>query len=370
MDSIINIVDYSLLCGLGSNNEEVLNALSNGKTSVKNRKEYLYPVSTFPDEWLKQVEEKDSKISLSFLQKSLILFIEKFINSSPELKKILIEDKKNCIIYWSTTKAGIGENVYNLNSFLKEVLHYFSWETLPNRIVSTACISGGLALREANEELKISDKKHAIIIAFDFLSPFIMDGFNAFKALSDSVCMPFHPERKGLNLGEAMAAMVLTKDNNRSFKASVLASAGTNDANHLSGPSRTGEELAKAIELCFKNHCTSDLQFVMAHGTATLFNDEMESKAHYLSGLGSVPFIAPKYYLGHSLGASALVEIILGLLILENNITIPHPYFSEDENPIFNKRVYSEFDNSKSKRFIKTASGFGGCNIALLLELH
>ncbi|MBK7572671.1 MAG: hypothetical protein IPI10_13985 [Bacteroidetes bacterium] len=87
----------------------------------------------------------------------------------------------------------------------------------------------------------------------------------------------------------------------------------SNDSNHISGPSRTGEELSWAINKAMENAsvtCTS-LGFISAHGTATVFNDEMEAKAFSLSGLSGVPVNSLKSYFGHTLGAAGLVESIV-----------------------------------------------------------
>ena len=148
-------------------------------------------------------------------------------------------------------------------------------------VISNACISGVLALSTAARMIDAGLYDHVVVAGGDLLSEFVISGFLSFQALSPEPCIPFDIARNGLSLGEGCGTLVLSSENKKSTAVTVSGSAVTNDANHISGPSRTGEELAMAIGNALKEAGINpgEVSFVSAHGTATLFNDEMESKS-------------------------------------------------------------------------------------------
>lgn len=143
---------------------------------------------------------------------------------------------------------------------------------------------------------------------FDLLSDFIVSGFNAFKSVSPTLCRPYDAARDGLTLGEACGAVLLTRDRRLSGTGVSVAGGGiSNDANHISAPSRTGDGLWYAIRAALAEAGTGagEVGLVNTHGTATAYNDEMESKALHLAGLCGVPCNSLKPYFGHTLGLRA-----------------------------------------------------------------
>jgi 3-oxoacyl-[acyl-carrier-protein] synthase-1 len=147
----------------------------------------------------------------------------------------------------------------------------------------------------------------------------------------------------------------------------VLGGSISNDANHISGPSRTGRELSFAIDQSLKEAGLSvdDMGFISAHGTATPYNDEMEAKAINLSNLESVPLNSLKGYYGHTLGAAGLIESIVSIQSLKEGLLLPTPgYIESGVTQAVN--VVAELQPTKAKSFLKTASGFGGCNAAVI----
>ncbi|MGN6637769.1 MAG: beta-ketoacyl-[acyl-carrier-protein] synthase family protein, partial [Mucilaginibacter sp.] len=189
----------------------------------------------------------------------------------------------------------------------------------------------------------------------------------SFQALSAQVCKPFDKSRDGLNLGEGAATLVLST--NQKYKGHIKALGGgiSNDANHISGPSRTGKELSFAIEQAIKDAAISkaDIGFISAHGTATVYNDEMEANAIALSGLQVIPLNSLKANYGHTLGAAGLIESIISIRSLQENIVLSTVGFGEHGvTPKVN--VCSSLMEREAKSFLKTASGFGGCNAAVV----
>ncbi len=240
------------------------------------------------------------------------------------------------------------------------------------QVVSNACISGVLALITAKRFLQSNKYDHAVVLGADILSKFVVSGFASLQALSSEPCRPFDAARNGVNLGEAAAAMVLSADPQKLAPEYTVALTGegvSNDANHISGPSRTGEELALAIvnALASARIKKADIDFVSAHGTATVYNDEMESKAFFLAGLEGVPVNSLKGYYGHTLGAAGILESIISVRSLLNNELIGTAGF-ENRGVSMPIKVTTKTKPYPLKRILKTASGFGGGNAAVVFE--
>jgi 3-oxoacyl-[acyl-carrier-protein] synthase-1 len=239
-------------------------------------------------------------------------------------------------------------------------------------VVSNACISGVLALIIAKRFLISGKFDHAIVVGAEVLSPFIISGFQSLRALSDGPCKPFDKTRSGISLGEAAGAMLLTgKPEVFDMKSAVeITGEGiSNDANHISGPSRTGKELAIAINSALKsaNIDAEQIDSISAHGTATIFNDEMEAKAFTHARMEYIPINSLKGYFGHTLGAAGVVETIISKHALLRNEVIGTKGF-DSLGVSLPVNINRSLVSKPQRRILKTASGFGGCNAALVLE--
>src|SRR5690606_29498557 len=117
-------------------------------------------------------------------------------------------------------------------------------------VVSNACISGGLALVVAKRMINSGRFSRAVVVGGDLVSEFVVSGFQSFMALSEGICRPFSKDRDGINLGEAAVAILVSDSPGKRRENITLAGEGSaNDANHISGPSRTGEGLYQSIGL-------------------------------------------------------------------------------------------------------------------------
>jgi len=245
---------------------------------------------------------------------------------------------------------------------------YFGGANRPT-IVSNACISGVSALIVGKRLIENGTYSNVIVAGCDVLSHFITSGFKSFKSLSAKQCVPFDAARDGLNLGEAAGAVLLSTDNTDN---SILLAGGciSNDANHISGPSRTGYELNLAIKGAMEEACVSksDISFVETHGTATVYNDEMESKAVTLAGLQDKPVQSLKPYFGHTLGASGIIETIVCMHELRIGTLFGTMGYKKSGVPM-PINVSATHKTLKMNSCVKTASGFGGCNAAIVLSL-
>jgi 3-oxoacyl-[acyl-carrier-protein] synthase-1 len=144
----------------------------------------------------------------------------------------------------------------------------------------------------------------------------------------------------------------------------IINGSGSNDANHISGPSRTGEGLFIAIKNTFEGE---KIDFISAHGTATPYNDDMESIALYRAGINQVPVNSYKGFIGHTLGAAGIIESIYCFESMNNNLLIKTAGY-ENPGTVEKLNVIRENATAKLIYVLKTASGFGGSNAAVLFR--
>lgn len=238
-------------------------------------------------------------------------------------------------------------------------------------VVSNACISGIAAQVLALDMLQSGMYDNAIVAGADLQGAFIVSGFNCLKALSEEVCRPFDMERNGLNLGEAAATIVFASDRVAQDAEGwcLLRGAVRNDAFHITNPSSKGDGCRRALETVLQGTGTEILAAIGAHGTATMYNDQMESVAIQDAGLSSVPVSALKGYFGHTMGAAGLVETILTMDAIADG-WVPGTLGFEETGVSGRINVLSANTPTDKTSFVKIMSGFGGCNGALLYTMN
>ncbi len=279
-------------------------------------------------------------------------------------------DGPGTIFIFSSTKGDMGE--YLWESAYKVARSFGN----PNRpvVISNACISGVVASVVAKRLIDSGMYTRAVVVGADEASRFIVSGFACLKALSPERCRPFDAGRQGLNLGEAVATLILRHSDNPAdekiegfSKAQVIiAGAITNDANHISGPSRTAEGLYRAIERV--HPCSEGLSpergFINPHGTATLYNDQMESIGIDRAGLGTMKVSPLKSFYGHTLGAAGVIETILSAHFADEGY-LPGPLGYDTPGTLPALNISKAPCRIEADWFLKLVSGFGGTNAAV-----
>ena len=284
------------------------------------------------------------------------------------------------IFVFSTTKGNV-ELLEDLQGYEPERPYLWRSAQLiarhfgnPNEpvVVSNACISGCAAQVAAARLLHYHGYRYAVVIGADVLSKFIISGFQSFKALSPEQCRPFDADRMGLNLGEAAATIVYARDRADipTGKPCLCLAAGAicNDANHISGPSRTAEGLFAAVSQVLDGFDVANLAFVNAHGTATRYNDDMESVALERASLAGIPVNSLKGYFGHTLGAAGVLEVILSTQELLHHRVL-WTVGCESPGTAAAVNVAQQPMETDKTAFLKMISGFGGGNAALLVTV-
>lgn len=256
-----------------------------------------------------------------------------------------------------------------LYTAVRSVADYFRCANGPV-VISNACISGVSAFVVARDMLLRGECQRVVVAGCDVLSAFITAGFASFKSIGQGPCQPYDAQRSGLTLGEAAGAVMLSCERAVGEEPPVylLGGAISNDANHISGPSRTGDGLYYAMARALGEAGVSkeEVGVVNAHGTATRYNDDMESRAIALAGLSRTPVNSLKGFIGHTLGASGVVETIVSLAALREGNALGTCNYSTPGTPC-PLRVSKESQPLAGTYLLKTASGFGGCNAAIVL---
>jgi 3-oxoacyl-[acyl-carrier-protein] synthase-1 len=380
MKKEIYITDYNCVTPLGFDVPSNWNALLEGKSGVALHKiiENQEPFYASMIDSEKLDEEFKRFLNSAQNDSSYFTRLEKMflLSLKPLVEKHQISDNTAFIL--STTKGNISllknpstlpEGVF-LSSLAQKIADFFGFKTKPI-VVSNACVSGVMAIAVAKNMIQAGKYKDAFVIAGDEISEFVISGFNSFQAIGTEICKPYDKNRDGINIGEATAAIYITSESNQNEKFSfkVLGDSAINDANHISGPSRTGDGLFASIKnaMTEANVSKEKIDFISAHGTATIYNDEMEAVAFNRMELQNVPLNSMKGYYGHCLGASGLLESIISMESALNNILIPSKNFRETGTSQ-SLNIIKENQPAEIKYILKTASGFGGCNAAIVLE--
>lgn len=350
----------NIISPLGQSAEDNFLSLKNGKSGIS-----LFKNAGFGKE----------DIYLSKIKEELTFYdlISRCFKSIIETSLEDVVNSDDTIVIISTTKGDIKENITNpIQDSITKLEEEFQ---LKNKVIviSNACISGVLAMNTANNFIKAKIYKHAFVIGADVITDFVLYGFQSLYAISDAPAQPFDKDRKGITLGEGAAGVLMSSDESifKSEHFEFLEGTSSSDANHISGPSRTGEGLYRTVanSLKLSDLGSKDIDFISAHGTGTIFNDEMESIAFDRLGMNTTPVNSLKGYFGHTLGAAGLIEIAICIQSLRHNLLIKSlGYRQEGTSKKIN--ILAENRQQEINTILKTASGFGGCNASAIIRKY
>ena len=310
--------------------------------------------------------------SFNKLEKMMLLSLKDTISKASfsitaKTALIIATTKGNINVLNSKLSYIAKERVY-LSELGKQIKNFFGFINEPI-IVSNACVSGVLAVAVAKRLIQNEFYDNAFIVGGDLISEFTLSGFKSFQAISDQPCKPFSKYRNGITLGEAAASLAITSNNNSDETIQIIGDSSCNDANHISGPSRNGEGLYRSIQSAFKEAEISaeTIDYISSHGTGTQYNDEMEAVAFNRAKLNNIPVNSLKGYYGHTLGASGLLETIVAVHSMNNNKL--YTSLGMDELGVsVPLNVIKKIQEKYISTILKTASGFGGCNAAIILK--
>lgn len=353
------IIADNIISPLGETSEENYLSVKAGRSGIR---AYEPGTCNIPEGFYASLLFEDFEtLALKSAQKAIA-------NAQLELK-----GKRTAFIL-SSTKGNIEENI-SLADSAQRIASQLGIDAKPI-VVCNACISGLSALILGNRLIDSGLYDAAIVCGCDTPRQFILSGFQSLKALSPEPCRPFDMERMGLNLGEAAATLILSKNPIQGNSWRMGDGFIRNDAFHISTPSKTADGLYLSLQrtlesftkeissTCKQIDMKEHLAFINAHGTATLFNDQMESVAIGRAGLSDLPANAYKNFWGHTMGAAGILETIISMKAIDDDTILGTRGFSE-LGVSGKMNICAENRPTDKKGFIKMLSGFGGCNATI-----
>jgi len=239
--------------------------------------------------------------------------------------------------------------------------------------MNTACSSSANSITQGARMLKAGKAKRAIVGGVDSLAKYTVNGFNSLQIFSDEITRPFDANRKGLNLGEGAAYLVLEREEDavgKTIYGEIRGFGNSNDAYHPSSMSPEAVGVKGAINGALE---TADLQpfeisYVNAHGTGTGNNDYTE--VHGMNQLFDVvpPYTSTKSFTGHTLAAAGAIEAVFSLLSIKHQEIYPTLNW-QDQMPEFKSKPQTEFvANTAVNHVLSNSFGFGGNCSSLILS--
>lgn len=360
------IIADNIISPLGETSEENYLSVKSGRSGIR---AYEPGTCNIPEGFYASLLFEDFEtLALKSAQKAMANAQKTIGNARLELK-----GKRTAFIL-SSTKGNIEENI-SLADSAQRIASQLGIDSQPI-VVCNACISGLSALILGNRLIDSGLYDAAIVCGCDTPRQFILSGFQSLKALSPEPCRPFDMERMGLNLGEAAATLILSKNPIQGNSWRMGDGFIRNDAFHISTPSKTADGLYLSLQrtlesftkeissTCEQIDMKAHLAFINAHGTATLFNDQMESVAIGRAGLSDLPANAYKSFWGHTMGAAGILETIISMKAIDDDTILGTRGFSE-LGVSGKMNICAENRPTDKKGFIKMLSGFGGCNATI-----
>ncbi len=234
--------------------------------------------------------------------------------------------------------------------------------------ISTACSSAANAIMMGAKLITSGVLDRVIVGGTDALSKFTLNGFSTLMIVTDTYNTPFDENRKGLNLGEAAAFLVLESDEtvqkqNKKVLAYLTGFANANDAHHQTASSDDGTGAYLAMKNAFEISAVdkSDIDYINVHGTATPNNDLSEGTAMIrIFGENNVPdFSSTKAFTGHTLAAAAAIEAVYSILAIQNGVIFPNLNFKTKMKE-FDLTPITEVKHKEINHVLSNSFGFGG----------
>ena len=362
---MVSVLADNVISPLGETSEENYQAVKEGKSAIR---AYAPMTAGIPNGFVASLLSSDfEELAFQSAQKAIDA---SGINVSSTRTVFILSSTKGSIEKLGQTDD---DKLY-LGNIAQRIATRLGIQLSPI-VVCNACISGLAAMILASRLLVSKKYDYAVVCGADCPGRFIISGFQSLNAMSAFSCQPFDIERQGLNLGEAAATVVLgreitTKSVNNGCRKQVWQIGHgyiKNDAYHISAPSKTAEGLYEALLKTMNGIDKRNIAFINAHGTATLFNDQMEAIAIHRAELQDIPVNALKGYVGHTLGAAGIMETILCMKAVDDHTVLGTRGY-EEVGVSGRIQLSSKHHSTIKTSFIKQLSGFGGCNATLYAQ--
>jgi len=243
----------------------------------------------------------------------------------------------------------------------------------PSYCISTACTSSARALLSARRLLDAGLCDAVICGGVDTLCDLTLQGFSALEATSERLCNPFSVNRDGINIGEAAALFLMSRE---PASIALLGAGASSDAHHISAPDPQGKGAIEAMRLALRQAAIAaeQLDYLNLHGTATAHNDAMESLAVSTLFPAGVSCSSSKPMTGHTLGAAGALEAAFCWLSLSpfnpEQLLPPHLWDGQQDPALPTLELVApdtHLSRSAPRRMMSNSFAFGGNNISLIL---
>ena len=246
--------------------------------------------------------------------------------------------------------------------------------SVPCQVIANACASGTNAIGHAFECVRSGRYQRILTGGYDALSELVFVGFDSLQAATAEKCRPFDRERSGMVLGEGAAILALenldaARDRGAKILAEIVGYGISTDNHHLTQPHPSGSGPMQAMQraLVDAKLPAKAIDYINAHGTATLFNDAAEGKA--ISELfQDVAVSSTKGMMGHSLGAAGAIEAIISILALQHQFLPPNINFRNSDLNLDLNIVANEAREAKVDSVLSNSFGFGGTNASVIFR--
>ncbi len=360
MKSYIN--NYELLCDAGDI-KSLMEAIYAKKTAITVSEDYI----------------KDQKAGLGIMKYDNIYDTLKEVTNKV-LKQSNLENFHDTLLILGSSVGGMQEceeifyaqksyenidpNRYSMNALTDYLEKEFGF--YDSRAVSTACTSSANALLLAKRLIEVDAYENILVIGADGLCKSTVMGFYALGVLADKPCTPFDKNRNGMNVSEAVS-VVLVQNSKNSQSIEIKGVGASSDAYHMTNPDPKASGAISSMEnaLADAGLKSDNIDYINAHGTATIANDRVESLAIEKLFGDSVCVSSTKAITGHTLGAAGAVEAIISCEVIKRSLIPPQTGLKELENQ--NIKVPVQSIEMEVKNVLSNSFAFGGNNTSILL---
>ena len=341
----------------------------------------MTPIAQTPDEFWRKLIEGAERVHLSDSAARPSTPAETFRVYCEKAIRACIQDagldcgKKGCILVG--TGMGIADTAMlaenppaTLLSSIEEVVKQAAPYKVEVRDIANACCAGAQAIAYATDLLRMNQYDYVIAGGIEIFSYLTYCGFARLFALDKEGCRPFDRNRKGISVGEGAAFFALEKGATQKDYGSILGYATTHDAYHVTAPDPTGQYARTAIEKLLSRLRLQprDIQGIIAHGTGTKSNDQVEAKVLYEIFKDQPGVTAPKCVFGHTGGASGAFSLLTAILALQHQCLPPIHHHKVADPQIHVQLVTKRAKDQAMERVLVNCFAFGGTNIAMICE--
>lgn len=357
------ITTTSSISSASNDCEELFTNVCKGKTGVKNNTQYshdslpaigkIQSSNTFYENLIMQCQKILDNSTLDNFENTLLI-----IGSSVGGMSIT-EDS----YFQNSNYQDINTSKHNINSISEVIKKEFNF--YDDISFSTACTSSANALGYAYEVLQKGIYENALVIGVDSLCKTTVGGFLSLGVLSSKPCKPFDKNREGMNVSEAIACLLLETKSNE--KAVEICGVGySSDAYHMTQPHPEGSKTAMQNALQCANIKFNKIDYINAHGTGTIANDEAEANS-ICDIFPNNPYVSStKSITGHTLGAAGAIEAIISCKVIQNQIVPKNTFLEEIENEELN--LSKDTIKTDINYVLSNSFAFGGNNCSLIFK--